>query len=318
MSKIKELFFKDAWSENRNVNREDVEKLIEYLNDIGDEGGQFDAKDFGKILDHKGRFSLDSVKTQLGKHISAMANTSGGLLAIGVKESDGADQSAFSLNNFDLGMINLQHIQRAISTAVEPKAEFYVEAVKMEEFGELGKGILLIFIEASINPPHQVVHNRTYYFRNGESSNPAPHSLVAALFHERKNPDLEIDVIKTGDAGYQRVLIRNIGNAPGHHTHIIINIFPHFYDDLELKLNKRLIERSTDGIWNIKSFIGSGSKNFMKFRFRAKPEQIILPGVNEILFDLPVVPFPNAKLMAELYCDGFEGHQEFDLFSEQS
>ncbi len=313
MSRIKDLFFKEAVIENRSVNSTDLNKFLEYINKIGDEGSQFDAKDVGKIIDNKGRFSLDRVRNELAKHVSAFANTSGGLLAIGIKEERYGDPK-FSLNNFDLGQINLQHLQRALATCVEPKTEFSIELVEMDHESEKPLGIMLIFIEQSLTPPHQVVNNRSYYFRHGESSNPAPHSLVSALFRYRKSPDLSIDVIKVRSPSQLRVLIKNKGNAPALHTHILINIFPALIKGNQVLLNKKIIEKSTDGLWNIKEFIGSHRQNFMKFRFRAKPGQIVLPGVNEILFALPFSSFEGAKMHVELYCDGFEGSQEFSLY----
>ncbi len=314
MSKIKELFFREAFIENRNVVTDDVERLVDYLNNVGDEGTQFDAKDVGKIIDPKRGFSLDKVKMELGKHVSAFANSSGGLIAIGVREDRYADQS-FEINSFDLGEINLQHLQRALSTSVEPKAEFSVESVDMGTVDGITYGIILLFIEQSETPPHQVLYNKTYYFRHGESSNPAPHSLVAALFRYRRQARLEIDLIKMGNPDHLRVLIKNKGNAPAHHTHIIINIFPRLMDENgKPLLNKRVIERTTDGLWNIKSSLGDSNQNSMKFRFRARPEQIILPDVNEILFDLPFDSYEGAKLTADIFCDGFTAdHQEFTL-----
>ncbi|MCK5072247.1 MAG: ATP-binding protein [Bacteriovoracaceae bacterium] len=312
MSKIKELFFREAFLENRNVLCEDVEKFLQYINEAGDEGSQFDAKDVGKILNDNLKIDFDLIRTQLGKHVSAMSNTSGGLLAIGIKESKGR-KSTFKTNNYDLTKVNLQNLQRALTTAVEPKVEFYVETVEMQRINGIPKGIILIFIEQSKNPPHQVVHNRTYYFRHGESSEPASHSLIQAMFYRRRNPKLEVDVIKVGNPLHQRILLKNQGTAPAHHTHIVINIFPRLLSEDEVLLSKRLIERTTDGLWNIKSFLGSKKQNFMKFRFRAKPSEIILPGVNEILFDFPFETYDGARMTVDIYCDGNEGHQEFNI-----
>jgi len=284
------------------------------MNKIGDEGSLFDAKDMGKILDENLNIGLDKIRVQLGKHISAMANTSGGLIGIGIKEDKNNSSCRFSLNNYDLSKVNLQQLQRALATAVEPKVEFYVEMAEMQTNNGQAEGIILIFIEQSQSPPHQVVHNKTYYFRHGESSEPAAHSLVSALFTHRRKPVLEVDLIKTGSPIHQRVLIKNRGNAPAHHTHIIINIFPRLIKSDKILLTKRMIERSTDGLWNIKSFLGSRKQNFMKFRLRAMPSEIILPGINEVLFDFPFASFPEIKLSADLFCDGFDGHQEFNLF----
>jgi len=313
LSQIKELFFKEASLENRNVTKSDMVKFLDYINSAGDEGSQFDAKDIGKILDKNERICLDKVKNQLGKHLSAFANTSGGLLAIGIKENK-RKRVAFTANNYPLSRVNLQHLQRAISTSLEPKIEFYVELVEMERAKSAAKGIILIFIEQSMTPPHQVINNRTYYFRHGESSNPAPHSLVSALFRFRKKPNLKIDVIKVRSSENLRVIIKNKGNSPALHTHIVINIYPILIKGNHIQLNTNVIDKTTDGLWNIKEFLGNSKQNFMKFRFRAKPEQIILPGVNEVLFDLPFQKFPEAKLNARLYCDDFEGEQEFKLF----
>ena len=317
MSKIKELFFKQAHQENRNVNKFDIKQLINYINKVGDEGTLFDAKDIGKILNDELEIGFDLIRTQLGKHISAMANTSGGLLAIGIKEkkSKKSKKSSFILNNYDLRKVNLQYIQRAITTCVEPKVDFLVELVEMEKTKKgIPKGIILLFIEQSLNPPHQVVHNKTYYFRHGESSEKASHALVQAMFHYRKSPKLVLDVIKVGKPSHLRVLIKNKGGAPAYHTHIVINIFPRLIEDGETLLNKRIIEKTTEGLWNIKSFLGTKNKKFMKFRFRADASEIILPEVNEVLFDFPFASYPNATMTAEVFCNGHNNHFEYRLY----
>lgn len=313
MSSIKELFFKNAVTQNRTVNRQDVLQFVEYLNKVGDEGSQFDAKDFGKILNKQREVCYDKVRTQLAKHISAFANTSGGLLAIGIRESK-KGKPKFSLNNYNLLKINSQHLQRAITGSVEPKVNFFLEIVPLMETLDTAKGILLIFIEPSLHPPHQVTHNRTYYFRHGDASNPAPHSLVSAMFGNRRQPLLMIDLIKLGNPPFLRVIIKNKGNAPAQHTHILINIFPSLVKGNQILLHQNQIEKTTDGLWNIKEFLGSETQNFMKFRLRAKSGQVVLPGMNEILFDFPFKSFPGAKLHANIYCDQFESKQEFFLY----
>jgi hypothetical protein len=314
MSKIKELFFKEAYLENRDVAKEDIQKFIKYLNSAGDEGVQFDAKDVRKIFDKRSRFCLDRVKTELAKHVAAFTNTSGGLIAIGINETEKKKKINFRIDNFDLSKVNLQDFQRAISTSTEPKCEFTVEKVEMKKIGNKKYGIILLFIEQSVNPPHQAVYNRTYYFRHGESSNPAPHSLVSALFNYRKQPKLELSLIKIKNPNVQRFLIKNKGNAPALHTQIIVNIFPVIKKGNKTVINKTLIQRTTDGLWNIKSFLGNKKQNFMKFRFRASPSQILLPGVNEILFDIPVASSPQTTISTKVFCEGYEIQQEFNLF----
>ncbi|MBF0315711.1 MAG: ATP-binding protein [Oligoflexia bacterium] len=324
MSKIKELFFKEAFLENRMILKSDVLRFLEYLNSGGDEGTQFDAKDIGKILNHNQLVALDKVKTELGKHLSAFANTTGGLIALGIREERDEELLAqnknllkFSINSYEIEKLNLQHILRAISTAVEPKIDFSIDLVKMEEdSGQQGKGrgVLLIFVEQGLTPPYQVVYNRSYYFRHGESSFPAPHSLVSALFSYRRSPTLHLNLIKYGNPSHYRLLISNKGRAPALHAHIIINIYPRLMKGEKLLLNYQQIKNSTDGLWSVKCLLGSHKNNSMKFRFRALPGEIILPEVNEVLFDFPAVHLgQEIKLTADLYCEGFADHQEFTL-----
>ena len=76
MESIKATFFKEAFLESRSVNGMELSEFVDYLNSTGDEGATFDAKDIAKVLDPKGKLTLDRVRLEMAKHISAFANAS--------------------------------------------------------------------------------------------------------------------------------------------------------------------------------------------------------------------------------------------------
>ena len=314
MDSIKAVFFKSASDQLRGVTALELSDFVSYLNSTGDEGATFDAKDMAKVLDPKGRLTLDRVRLELAKHISAFANASGGMIILGLRENKNQpDRAHFELQESLLSGIDWQMFQRAVATSCEPRVEFSVEPVVISKKRGKEYGVILLFIEQGQNPPYQSVHNRIYYFRNGESSNPAPHSLVQALFKARKRPELSVNVVKTKLDHHLRVLIKNTGNAPAMNVQVVINIFPRLMKGRLILFNANNINETTDGILHIKSFLGSSQKNFMKFRLRADHAQVILPHLNETLFEFPFTEFKGAKVSIDVYCDDSSGHFEFNL-----
>lgn len=170
-------------------------------------------------LEVKGRRGLDlslatvqekDVLANLAKAVSALANTGGGQLVLGLqnplhgwKVDDGGvdllmrkpstkewlDNVIPNLVDFPLTRFNVYVIRgRGKTTQIQP-----------------GRGVFVIDIPDSDQAPHQSTRDHLYYARVSGKSQPIPHRLVVDMINRRRDPEIQVDA---------RVLIRKKHKRP--------------------------------------------------------------------------------------------------------
>lgn len=118
----------------------------------------------GVHFEFKGQYTGD-VKNKLGKHVSAFANSHGGLLAIGVEADDLAAVDAPGIAVPDTGFED--SVSQKIASTINTVPLFRTKLVPV---GENGNVVLLIGVEESAYPPH--LFDGMIYIRPAQQSDP--------------------------------------------------------------------------------------------------------------------------------------------------
>ena len=108
--------------------------------------------------------TADVEKRELLKDVSAFANTQGGHLIIGVKESSGIASEIVGIADINLDG-EILRIEQIIRSGLDPPISgIRTKAIRLDT----GKNVILIRVPRSFSPPHRVVAQRSnrFYMRN--------------------------------------------------------------------------------------------------------------------------------------------------------
>jgi hypothetical protein len=205
---------------SREVTLEDVTKFFET------------RQDETSTLEFKsGNVSLED----LYKSVSGLLNAEGGLLIVGSpveQQEEKVDKKQKHVIKFAQGtpvpttnFKTRESITQKLGThIVPPPIGFDIAQIKM------GEGyIYLIDVPQSLNPPHQVTGSGMgiYYFRNDNTTIPASHGVVSALFNQRKQPKLaaRIELHELGETDFDvSVAVGNESEYPADKVTYIIDV----------------------------------------------------------------------------------------------
>ena len=118
-----------------------------------------------------------------GADLTAMANTRGGIVVIGIDEEDGA---ATALTPVVISDDEERRIRQAIADIVFPRLNFTIHSVPTPS--DPGKGVYLLAVPRSPVAPHAVRSGKAslrYYRRYGAMNQPLQESEVADLYRNR-------------------------------------------------------------------------------------------------------------------------------------
>ncbi len=133
----------------------------------------------------------------LGRSISAFANTDGGVLVWGVdSRPPRSDEDAVVIGLKPIAGVARFHadLLDKVGAIVTPPVSG-LETVCLHE-GDAGKGYVAVCVPSSRNAPHMSLakdHHR-YYLRSGASTLPMPHRQVEAMILAREGPILAIEL----------------------------------------------------------------------------------------------------------------------------
>ena len=137
------------------------------------------SQDEGEELDFKLQLSLisESQKHELAKDVSAMANTNGGYIIIGVEDKTHKPVGVPPRS------INFDKIQQIVSSRIDPPVRFYHHIFKRS------KGDQLIVFEIPNSPmkPHQDRKNGIFWKRRGPITGPAHRLEILEMEREAKS-----------------------------------------------------------------------------------------------------------------------------------
>jgi hypothetical protein len=161
-------------------------------------------------LEAKGRqvidLSLPDVKEESGrktlsKALSALANSGGGVLLLGMNEDATGweiDDGGIALSFPSKGRITTREwLVNIIPTLVDgPLRDFDVYVItRKSENSQIAeeRGVFVVRVGDSERAPHQAL-NRVYYGRSGSDSVALNHTFVTDIFNRRRHPKLELSV----------------------------------------------------------------------------------------------------------------------------
>lgn len=170
---------------------------------------------------------------ELSKDVSALANSAGGLMVLGISE-DRIKENKEAIKIFPKEItwgdkhLSKEKLEDNLIGKIRPKIlGLRIIPIRRSD----GLVIFLIDIPQSENPPHMASDNR-YYRRLNFRRVPMEHYEIADLFGKRRKPLLnlipELKDVKIQDSVYQfnvRLLIANIGKAIARHAQLAISFF---------------------------------------------------------------------------------------------
>jgi hypothetical protein len=175
-------------------------------------------------LDYKAADALqntDSKKKEVGKDISALANSDGGIIIYGLTEQN---HKAHSFSFIDGNIITKEWLEQVINTNIHRRISD-IKITPIRNNGNIKETIYIVKVPASKNAPHMIKDNRFYKRFNFESV-PMEEYEVRWLYNQKEKTDLEIlDPIissggRMGDIGKLTFIdfhiafqIKNISNA---------------------------------------------------------------------------------------------------------
>lgn len=166
--------------------------------------------------------SKDDDKKEFLKDISALANTAGGLLLIGVRESDGIATAVEAIPTPIIDDLILR-FEESYRTGIEPT----LHGVKMRAVPVRNGAVLAIQVPKSAYPPHRVTFRGTnkYYLRHSKGIYEASYSELKNMFLQTADAsDKAIDFhwsrIRKIEAGQSAI------DVAGPKEQLIVHILP--------------------------------------------------------------------------------------------
>jgi hypothetical protein len=142
----------------------------------------------------------DDVLNELGKQLSAFANTGGGQIIYGVADNGTVDSGGVALCTKGRQSTK-DWLEDVIPKLTELEiVGFNVYPIEPKSGGSSaiasGKALFVIDVPDSDRAPHQSTRDRKYYVRLGGKSQPAPHRLIEDIRNRQKYPLLQTSEIK--------------------------------------------------------------------------------------------------------------------------
>ena len=124
-------------------------------------------------------------RDDIAKEIVAFANAYGGILIVGIEETDDNPRRAksISLNQIPSVVNCAEQLERSLRAIIEPPLPMLeVRGVVSKD----GRGVLLIRVNGSPAAPHGIGRPTAAYVRRGSSSEPLTMRDLQSIFYERR------------------------------------------------------------------------------------------------------------------------------------
>ena len=158
-----------------------AEELLDKLPPDEDDRWEFKSKSF---LDPKNKGDL---RKELGKQVSAFANSGGGNLVFGVSKTRQIEHCEQQVGRETMKDYLATMVEQCVE---QPIRHFRVHRIPLTD--DATQSLFVIAIEDSPAAPHQAKDERNYYYRIDGHSKPAPHFHLELLRNRMSRAVLEI------------------------------------------------------------------------------------------------------------------------------
>ena len=158
---------------------DDVQRLID---DEERESVTLDYKQADRRWNH-------TAKEKIAKHISAFANSEGGILIFGVQCDEDDKDKPVAISGLH-PQNGVEDLDRIITAAIRPE----IHGLARKKISDSEHSVLLVYIPASDGAPHQSMKHKQYFHRSGAQSIAMEHYLVQRYFGRHFYPLLHIEV----------------------------------------------------------------------------------------------------------------------------
>lgn len=215
----------------------EIKSLFDSINSIADIQGMIDRGiRESETLEYKlatSRFS-NKEKNEIAKDVTAMANSSGGIIVYGVS-TDRRDKT-LPRSREKIDPINIETFDRVVNTQTASP----IKGIQKKVVPANNPESMVVFVPQSDEPPHQCLVDKKYYRRSLGESIPMEHYLIELYFGRRLGPvlSLEVDLVKPvpldkieyEENGFSkpldlRLFIKNSGQRVGRYVLMIV-MFP--------------------------------------------------------------------------------------------
>lgn len=145
-------------------------------------------------LDYKAAEALqntDSKRKEIGKDVSAMANSAGGIIIYGIKEFDEKDKSHLPerITPINRKEFSKEQLEQIINSNISPKIEgIIIYPIPLEQVDEV---VYVVEIPKS-DTAHQTLKDCKYYKRYNFESTPMYDYEIRDVFNRQKHPKIDL------------------------------------------------------------------------------------------------------------------------------
>lgn len=159
-----------------------IAKIEKLISDEERESVTLDYKQADRRWNH-------TAKEKIAKHISAFANSEGGILLFGIQCDDIDRDKPIAISGLH-PQNGVEDFDRILTAAIRPE----INGWERKKLSDDNCSVLVVYIPPSDVGPHQSMKHKQYFHRSGAQSIAMEHYLVQRYFGKHYHPLLNIEV----------------------------------------------------------------------------------------------------------------------------